>query len=122
MVVEASADGGIVPHVEAVILDPDAASGQVDGGGRVGADLLADCMPDPYNNETTCIWSGAGRIDAGSYAIRVAAPGYQTVSVAVDVSFGTGNCKGGLLRPNVVVLTPDPNGAPADGGAGDGGL
>lgn len=63
----------------------------------------------PNLTATTCFWY-AEALDAGGYTIQVAAPGYQTENLPVTVSFATGCCVGGVLSPNVVVLTPGDGG------------
>jgi hypothetical protein len=96
----ASTDGGVVPNVDAFLTDPSNPSAPGERG---------QCTP--YDNETDCFWY-ASALDAGSYNIRVAAPGFQTANVAVTVSRFVGNpgarcsCPGATLSPSSVALVP----------------
>jgi hypothetical protein len=105
-IVQASPDGGAVNDVSVTVAgDPT---------------LVMACQIDTYYDVTSCRWSSTVPTTAGShsYALVVAAPGFQTASVPATITVNMGDasadcgCAGATLDPSIVTLQSTPDGGP----------
>jgi hypothetical protein len=98
-----SADGGFAPNVTAFVVS-DGGPSEQDGGGADQSPTQLDCESS-YDKAFVCTWPATPA--AGSYTIQVGAPGFETVDVAVTLTFSK---FGGAVDPEYIRL------APGDGG------
>jgi len=95
LLVTDAADGGAVSGVQATLSGP--------------TTVFISCSLN--GNVTLCIGEWQGAIDAGGYALQVAAPGFQTAAVPATVTVGSPpdshcGCYGASLTPSTVALSP----------------
>jgi hypothetical protein len=71
----------------------------------------------PNGTATACMWSPATPVTAGTYALQVSAPGYQTTTTQVEIAISPPvcGCTQASIEPSMVAL------GPSDGGICSGG-
>jgi hypothetical protein len=67
----------------------------------------------PQGSQTSCMWPYQLVVTAGTYALQVSAPGYQTTTVQAEVTLtpGTCGCTASSFEPSTVVLSSADAGA-----------
>jgi len=63
---------------------------------------------EPNFDAILCSWPGGVAVTPGTYSLEVSAPGYQTMTVLIDVTISppTCGCTFAQLQPSTVMLTP----------------